>query len=71
MDVRDLLRVALDDRGYNKSAVARKANIPLNKFSASLQKRRKLDANEFISICEATGLTVGELKKYVDTLQAS
>jgi len=61
-DVRDTLREIMTKRGCNQATIARRANLTPNKLSATLNKNRKLDANEMFAICAVLELDPGMLK---------
>lgn len=56
-DVRDALRNYIDDKNLLRASIARKANMSPDKLSNILNKRRKLDANEFFVICDVLEVT--------------
>lgn len=64
IDVRDCLKPAIEDTGFKQVAVAEKANLSVQQLSDIVNKRRRLDANEMISICNAIGITPDELLTY-------
>lgn len=63
-DIRENLKVVIEDKCYTQAAIAKKANISPCKFSQILNKNRKLDANELFNICEAIEMSPVELKNY-------
>lgn len=64
-DIRDNLKLFIDERCYNQSSIAKKAKLTPAQFSSVLNKSRKLEANELFDICEALGITPNELKAYI------
>lgn len=64
IDVRDCLKPAIEDTGFKQVAVAEKANLSVQQLSDIVNKRRRLDANEMISICNAIGITPDKLLTY-------
>lgn len=56
-DVRDLVSSALKRDGYKQCAIAAKVGMTPQRLSDTLRKRRKLDANEFVSLCAAMNTT--------------
>ncbi len=56
-DVRDALRNYIDDKNLLRASIARKANMSPDKLSNILNKRRKLDVNEFFVICGVLEVT--------------
>lgn len=63
-DVRDKLKLVIEDRCCIQAAVARKANMEPDKLSLILSKKRKLDANELFNLCDVLGITPMELLQY-------
>ena len=63
-DVRDKLKLIMEDRGCIQAAIAIKANMEPDKLSLTLSKKRKLDANELFNLCDALGITPVELMQY-------
>ena len=61
-DVRTVLKDIISTRGFNQSAIARKANISKNKLNAILHLRQKLEANDMFAICDAMGIPYSELR---------
>lgn len=60
-DIRDCLRIIIEESGFKQMAIAKKADISEAKLSAILNKRRRLDANELINICIAINRTPEEV----------
>lgn len=46
--------------GLKMSVIAEKANIPLNTFSAMMNDKRKITAEEYFSICSALNVGLDE-----------
>ena len=63
MDVRDCLKVAIDDLGYKQSSIAEKIGMNDQQISDIVNKRRKLDANE-MDLCKAMNITPDKLLMY-------
>lgn len=63
-DIRDNLKLVINDKGYIQAVIAHKANISPAKLSQILNKGRKLEANELFSICEAIEMSPSELRLY-------
>ena len=61
-DVRIVLKNIISERGFNQSAIARKANMSPSKLSDILNLRRRLEANEMFSICDAMEIPYSDLK---------
>lgn len=53
LDVRDCIAIAIEKSGMKKKVVAQKAGITDQQMSDIIAKRRRLDANEFVNICNA------------------
>lgn len=49
----------LDEKGIKYSFVANEIRMPLNVFSAMLNEKRKITAEEYFSICSALGVDAG------------
>lgn len=64
MDIRDNIRSYIRDRGLIQAVLARRAGMTPAKLSAALTKRRGLEANEFIRLCEAMGVSMEEMRNY-------
>jgi len=63
-DVRDCLEPAIKSSGMKKLVVAERAGLTQQQLCDIVGKRRKLDSNELMSICEAIGMTPNELVGY-------
>lgn len=61
MDVRECLRPAIDEKGYKYSHIATEAGLTDQQLSDIMNKRRRLEANEFVKICNAIGMTPNEV----------
>ncbi|HJA92742.1 MAG TPA: helix-turn-helix domain-containing protein [Candidatus Eisenbergiella merdipullorum] len=64
VDIRDNLKSVITDKGFIQATIAHKANLSPSKFSAILNKSRKLEANELFAICEAIGMSPTDLRNY-------
>ena len=53
IDVRDSVATEIKSRGFKQSAIAAKAGLTEQQLSDIINKRRKLDANELFSLCDA------------------
>ncbi len=69
-DIRDNLKSIFDSENYNRSAVARKADMFPSQLCEVLNKRRKLEANEFFRICEAINRSPNDVRNYDDHKEA-
>lgn len=47
------IKAHIDSEGLKMKAVAEKADIPLNIFSAIVNEKRKITAEEYFAICAA------------------
>lgn len=47
------IKAYADERGLKYSAIAERANISLNTFSAMINEKRRITAEEYFAICEA------------------
>ena len=63
-DVREKLKLFIEDKGLIQAAVAKKANLTPAQFSGIINKRRKFDANEMFRICEILDITPDQLRSY-------
>lgn len=61
-DVRIILKNIINERGFNQAAIARKANMSPSKLSDILNMRRRLEANEMFSLCDAMEINYSDLK---------
>lgn len=50
----------ISELGLKMSAIAEKANIPLNTFSAMMNDKRKITAEEYFAICSALNVGLDE-----------
>lgn len=64
LDVRDCLKPAIDSVGMKYFYVAEKAGITGQKLSDIMAKRRRLEANELINICNVIKITPNDLLGY-------
>lgn len=63
-DVRNQIAVIIQDGAHNQSEIARRANMTPDKLCSVLKLRRRLDANEFLRLCDALGMTPDDVTKY-------
>lgn len=54
------LKQLIDDKGITYTFISNKTGIPVNTISRSLSGKRKLPADEMISICKATGIDLSD-----------
>lgn len=64
-DVRDSIARIIRDRSHKQAAIAQRAGLTPDQFCAALKHRRKLDANEFLAVCEALNMTPEDVAGYV------
>lgn len=62
LDIRDSLKEFIDANGYKKAAIAAAAGLSNAQLSDIFGKRRKLDANEFLLICDFMRATPCEIR---------
>lgn len=63
-DIRDCLRPAIKNAGMKHLAVAEKAGLTGQQLTDIIAKRRRLEANELINICQAIRTTPNDLLTY-------
>ena len=63
-DVRDNITRIIRDRAYKQSTIAHRAGLTPDQFCAALKHRRRLDANEFLAVCAAMGMTPDDVARY-------
>lgn len=61
-DVRVILKNIINERGFNQAAIARKANMSPSKLSDILNLRRKLEANDMFTLCDAIRINYSDLR---------
>lgn len=64
MDVRECLRPAIDRKGYRYQYVAKETGLSDQQLSDIMNKRRRLEANEFVRICEVIEMSPDEVLGY-------
>lgn len=64
MDVRECLRPAIDRKGFRYQYVATEAGFTDQQLSDVMNKRRRLEANEFVKICAVIGMSPDEVLAY-------
>ncbi len=52
------IRNYISESGLKMSAIAEKANIPTNTFSAMMNDKRKITAEEYFAICTALNVSL-------------
>lgn len=63
-DVRDNITQIIMDRAYKQGTIAKRAGLTPDQFCAALRHRHKLDANEFIAVCEALDMSPDAVAGY-------
>lgn len=63
MAVAQRLKQIVEDRGTTYSHLARKTGIPVNTISAVMLGKRRLLADELISLCQALDIDLPDLLK--------
>lgn len=63
-DVRDNIASIIQDRAHKQAAIAQRAGLTPDQLCAALKHRRKLDANEFLAVCTALGMTPDDVARY-------
>ena len=66
VDVRIKLRNIINDRGLNRADVARAAGLSPCQLYSVLDIRRRLEANEFLAICDFIHFTPQDVRGYQD-----
>lgn len=61
MDIRDGIEPIIEKFGMKKNKVAQKAGLTPQQLCDVINKRRKLEANEFLAICNALRTTPSEI----------
>ena len=67
-DVRDCLREYINDKGYKKTVLAAKAGMSKNALCQVLKKRQRLEANEYLRICDALEVSPTTIRNYESKL---
>lgn len=61
VDVRESLKLYLDAHDVVQAQLAKEAGMTRQKLNAVLHKQRKLDANEFMKICDVLEISADDL----------
>lgn len=64
-DIRDNLKLYIDDKCYCQGSLARKAKMRPSQLSMVLNKQRKLYAEELFRLCDAMEITPIILREYI------
>lgn len=63
-DVRDNITCIIRDRAHKQATIAQRAGLTPDQLCAVLKHRRKLDANEFLAVCAALGMSPEAVAEY-------
>lgn len=63
-DIRDNINCIIQDRAFKQCAIAKRAGLTPDQLCAVLKRRRKLDANEFMAVCAALGMSPEDVAGY-------
>lgn len=50
----------IEESGFKLTAIAEKVNIPMNTFSAMMNGKRKITAEEYFAICRALNVPLDQ-----------
>lgn len=64
MDVRDCVKPAIEKTGLKQSVVAERMGLTQQQLCDVINKRRKLEANEFINLCAVLEISPNNLLAY-------
>ena len=64
MDIRDNLASIVKERALIQAEIARRAGLTPMKLGAVLLKKRKLDANELLRICQVLSMSPAAVVSY-------
>ena len=64
MDIRDNLSAIIREKAFVQAEIARRSGLTPVKLGAVLAKKRKLDANELLRVCEVISITPDEVANY-------
>lgn len=68
-DIRDCIGIAIENQGFKKSEIARKIGLTPMQLTDVIKKRRKLEANEFLAICDVIRMGPQDIRSYAETQQ--
>lgn len=60
-DIRDGITPAINSSGLKRNVIAQRAGLTSQQLCDIANKRRKLEANEMLKICEIIGVTPNDL----------
>lgn len=64
MNAYEVIKNHLDENGIKQGFVAEKAGMSANLLSRTLDGKRKLQADEFIALCNVLSLDIDSFKKH-------
>lgn len=67
MSVTDALKKEIVAKGVTYTYISKATGISVDKLSRIFLKKRKLQAEELITICLSTGINIDELRKCLPT----
>ena len=67
MDIRDNLAAIMKEKAYVQAEIARRAGLTPMKFGAVLAKKRKLDANELLRVCDVISMSPDTVANYLNS----
>lgn len=67
MSVAEKIRVLIENRGITYTFISEKTGISVDAISRSMLGKRRLPADEMISICNAVGIDLKELQQKRDS----
>lgn len=68
-DIRDQISRIIRDKAYKQATIAKRAGLSPVQLCATLKRRRRLDANEFILVCNAMGMPLDDVVAYRPNLE--
>lgn len=68
-DVRDQIKAIIRDRAHIQAEIARRADITPAKLSLILNKRARLDVNDFNRLCAALNVTPDFVTSYYKNIK--
>ena len=66
MDAVDLIKKRIEELGSTQRSIAKKTGMSDNDVSRCLNKKRRLQADEFIKIAQVLNLEISDFKKEDD-----
>lgn len=59
-----MVKMYLEDKGYNKADIARKSDIKPDDFYAMLDCKRIMKADDLVSICKVLNISCSDLENH-------